>query len=132
MPVIQFDALVPRSDAATLEERFRAALDVLLASGRMTRAALDVEAEPRLDAGVEDQLRDTYQAEHEGTEMADAQVVRYAVTVVGLTGSVNQLTMALSRLLTPQAQLPADRVLLENERSYEVPARYPWTVTILR
>lgn len=40
--------------------------------------------------------------------------------------------MALSRFLTPQAELPADPVLLEQERNYEVPATYPWTVEILR
>lgn len=132
MPVIQFDVLVPRADQAPLEDRFHAALDVLLASERMTRAALDVAGAPHLAEGLEDQLRATYRDEHDGEEMEDATVVRYAVTVEGLTGSVNQLTMALSRLLTPQAQLPADRVLLENERSYELPARYPWAVDIVR
>lgn len=81
---------------------------------------------------MEEQLRQTYRDEHEGRDLPDSTVHRYAVEVEGLKGSVNQLTMALSRFLTPQNDLPTDPVLLERETDWEVPATYPWSVDILR
>ena len=40
--------------------------------------------------------------------------------------------MGLSRILTPKAELPRDPVALEQQDRFEVPALFPWTVTILR
>ena len=48
----------------------------------------------------------------------------------GVTGSVNQLTMVLARLLTPHAVLPNDHVLLEDEVAHERPAIFPWSVQV--
>lgn len=55
---------------------------------------------------------------------------RFAVTAQGVQGSVNQLAMMYSRILTPPANLPSDPVVLENAEEFEVPARYPWTVQV--
>ena len=55
-------------------------------------------------------------------------MTRFVISAPDFTGSVNQLAMRLSRILTPAVNLPPDRVLLENELDFEVPAIYPWIV----
>lgn len=132
MPVIQFDALVPHSDAEQLRTKFAEAVDKLIEAERLENGSVTLDHSPRVQEGVENQLRQTYRDEHEGRDLTDSAVYRYAISVEGLQGSVNQLTMALSRFLTPQADLPADPILLERETAWEVPATYPWTVDILR
>ena len=87
---------------------------------------------PKLYEGVEEALRQSYRDEHEDLELENASVRRYSIAVDGVEGSINQLTMALSRLLTPEAVLPKDHVLLEDEKAHEQPAIFPWTVEILR
>lgn len=132
MPVIQFDALVPHSEAEPLREKFDGAIAALLEAGKLSAGSVTHDNSPRVQDEVEKQLRQTYRDQHDGRDLPDSVVHRYAISVEGLSGSVNQLTMALSRFLTPQADLPADPVLLQNETNYEVAATYPWTVEILR
>lgn len=132
MPVIQFDALVPHSDVEQLRARFADAVDKLIETEKMDDGSVAVDHSPRVQEGVEKQLRQTYRDEHDGRDLPDSAVYRYAISVDGVKGSVNQLTMALSRFLTPQADLPADPAQLQQETSWEVPANYPWTVDILR
>lgn len=132
MPVIQFDALVPHPDAEPLRKKFATAVEKLLEAEKLEQGSVALDHSPRVQPEVENQLRQTYRDEHEGRDLPDSAVYRYAISVEGGTGSVNQLTMALARFLTPQADLPADPVLLERETEWEVPATYPWTVDILR
>ena len=132
MPVIQFDVLIPVDRAAGLRDVFDRAVGRLVDGDRATGGSVTLDPQPPLADGIEAQLRATYREEHDGAELADAAVARYRITVEGLDGSVNQLTMALSRILTPQADLPADPVLLENELAHELPATYPWAVEIRR
>ncbi|QGU07740.1 hypothetical protein COCCU_09080 [Corynebacterium occultum] len=132
MPVIQFDVLVPHSDAEPLREKFAGAVESLIENEKLEKGEVTHDHSPRVDKEVEAQLRQTYRDEHEGRDLPDSTVHRYAIDIEGLKGSVNQLTMALSRFLTPQNDLPADPVLLERETAWEVPATYPWTVDILR
>ena len=67
---------------------------------------------------------------HEDRDLEDASVYRYDIAVTGVSGSVNQLGMVLSRLLTPHAVLPKDHVLLEDELAHERPAIFPWSLSI--
>lgn len=132
MPAILFDVLIPPTPARQLESAFDDALTRLVAAGKLTGGTVTVDENPPLQDGVEEALRQSYRDEHEDLDLEDASVIRYALRVEGATGSVNQLTMVLSRFMTPQATLPADAVLLEDEVSHEVPATYPWAVKIRR
>lgn len=131
MPKIQFDVLVPDEQAQRVAEIFQTALDKVVASGKATAGKAELVTNPALPEGLEEQLRQTYRDEHDDFDLEFASVYRYVLAVDGLTGSVNQLAMVLGRLLTPHAVLPKDHVLLENETVHEVPAVFPWSVTVL-
>lgn len=132
MPNIQFDVLVPNAQAERVREIFAAAVDKLVDSGKLSSARVTRENQPKLLDGIEEQLRQTYRDEHEDQDLEDANVYRYVIGIDGLDGSVNQLAMVLSRLLTPHAVLPKDHVLLEDEKAHERPAIFPWTLDITR
>ncbi|RNE49443.1 hypothetical protein [Corynebacterium alimapuense] len=132
MPVIQFDVLISTGAAEELGERFSSAVDKLVAADKITDGQVQIISHPTLLEGVEDALRQSFRDEHDDADLEDSSVVRYLIEVEGVTGSVNQLAMALSRFMTPQADLPRDAVLLENETVHEVPATYPWSVEIRR
>lgn len=128
--MITFDVLVPHDNAERVAEVFTTAVDKLVAAGKLSAATVHHDAAPKVMEGLEEQLRQTYRDEHEERELEDAGVHRYAISVEGVSGSVNDLTMTLGRLLTPHSALPRDHVLLEDERSFEVPAIYPWAVDV--
>lgn len=132
MPKIQFDVLTPHDQAERVREVFSTACQKLQASGDITTAAVLLDDAPSIPADIEAQLRQTYRDEHEDKDLENAAVYRYLITVGGVSGSVNQLAMVLSRLLTPHAVLPKDHVLLEDERAHERPAIYPWTLEVFR
>ncbi|MEJ4099453.1 hypothetical protein V5S96_03630 [Corynebacterium mastitidis] len=132
MPQIQFDVLIPHDRAEELRAAFDAAAEKLRSSGRARSAEASFDPDPAVPAEVVEQLREIFREEHEGRDLEDARVRRYILGVDGLEGSVNELTMSLSRMLTPQAELPQDPVLLANEAAHERPARYPWTVEVCR
>ncbi|MDN6237092.1 hypothetical protein [Corynebacterium flavescens] len=130
MPTIQFDVLVPDAQADRVSEIFSAATSELVSKGSLHSAdvtRVNVDAFP---TGLEEQLRQTYRDEHEERDLDGAHVYRYDIAVDGVTGSVNQLSMVLSRLLTPHAVLPKDHVLLEDEVAHERPAIFPWSINI--
>ncbi|WP_408930685.1 hypothetical protein ACKFR8_04455 [Corynebacterium axilliensis] len=130
MPMIQFDVLVPDDHAERVAEIFSTATHKLVDNGSLASADVTRVAEPTIPEGLEEQLRQTYRDEHEDRDLEGAHVHRYAIEVTGVTGSVNQLTMVLSRLLTPHAVLPKDHVLLEDEVAHERPAIFPWAVQV--
>ncbi|KQB85282.1 hypothetical protein [Corynebacterium oculi] len=132
MPQIQFDVLIPSDQAEQLRSAFSTASERLRSTGKARHAALSFDPSPQVAAGVEDQLREIFRAEHEGRDLDGASVRRYTLDVDGVNGSINELTMSLSRMLTPQANLPQDPVLLANEAAHEQPAHYPWTVEVRR
>lgn len=135
MTIIQFHVLVPRAESAHVAEVFQAALDKIVATGELGSGTVVTVPDPNLSqrpGGVEEQLRRIYREEHDDRDLEDAQVYRYDLSLEGVQGSINQLAMVLSRLLTPHAVLPKDHVLLEDELSYERPAIFPWTVDIIR
>ncbi|MCH6196732.1 hypothetical protein MHT86_04355 [Corynebacterium mastitidis] len=132
MPQIQFDVLIPDDRAERLRAAFDAAADKLRSSGRARGAEASFDPDPAVPAEVVEQLREIFREEHEGRDLEGARVRRYTLDVDGLEGSVNELTMSLSRMLTPPAELPQDPVLLANEAAHERPARYPWTVEVRR
>ncbi|MDK8763031.1 hypothetical protein ACUY2X_06385 [Corynebacterium minutissimum] len=130
MPMIQFDVLVPDAQAERVAEIFSTATQKLVDTNSLTSAEVTRVEEPAIQEGLEEQLRQTYRDEHEDRDLEGANVHRYDIEVEGVTGSINQLTMVLSRLLTPHAVLPKDHVLLEDEVAHERPAIFPWSVQV--
>lgn len=130
MPMIQFDVLVPDAQAERVAEIFSTATQKLVDTNSLTSAEVTRVEEPAIQEGLEEQLRQTYRDEHEDRDLEGANVHRYDIEVEGVTGSINQLTMVLSRLLTPRAVLPKDHVLLEDEVAHERPAIFPWSVQV--
>lgn len=132
MPTIQFDVLVPPAYAGEIGEAFQRALDILVRRGKLTAASLEEKGPVLIDAPVLAELTTTYEADR-GVEANEdgATVHRYDISAEGVD-SYNRLAMGLSRILTPKAELPRDPVALEQQDRFEVPALFPWTVTILR
>lgn len=132
MTDIVFDVLVPDEQAERVAEIFDAALSKLVDARKLAAGTVALEPNPRLYAGLEEQLRATYREQHEDRDLDYASVYRYRLSVEQPAGSLNELVMVLSRLLTPHAVLPKDHVLLENELAHEQPAIFPWAVEIER
>ncbi|WP_018019143.1 hypothetical protein [Corynebacterium ciconiae] len=131
MAQVIFDCLVPTAEIPELTQRCELLLSRLVEHNKVGEAQLRaVEHAPALVEGVEQTLRDTYAEQHDGIELADAEVIRMILEIERPAHSLNGLVMALSRLFTPAAALPRDPAALENERAFEVPARYPWTVQV--
>lgn len=130
MPVIQFDVLVPNAHAARVAEIFTTATNKLVENGSLSSAEVTRPGNSQFPEGLEEQLRQNYRDEHEDRDLEDASVNRYDIAVEGVSGSINQLGMVLSRLLTPHAVLPKDHVLLEDELAHERSAIFPWSLSI--
>ncbi|MFZ2292258.1 hypothetical protein [Corynebacterium casei] len=130
MPLIQFDVLVPHAQAKRVGEVFDEALNRLVTAERIDSAQVEINDTPRLQEGMEEQLRQTYRDEHEDHDLEDAEVYRYLIKLEGVKGSLNELGMVLGRLLTPRAVLPKDWVLLEDEEAHELPAIFPWALAV--
>lgn len=132
MPLIQFDVLVPHAQAKRVGEVFDEALNRLVTAERIDSAQVEINDTPRLQEGMEEQLRQSYRDEHEDHDLEDAEVYRYLIKLEGVKGSLNELGMVLGRLLTPHAVLPKDWVLLEDEEAHELPAIFPWALAVSR
>ena len=129
MATITFDVYMPAEKTRELRSAFlRTARD--LPGVADTRVSVNILPDPELPAEVVDQLVATYRPTETADEKVEDQpgVTRFVISAPDFTGSVNQLAMRLSRILTPAVNLPPDRVLLENELDFEVPAIYPWIV----
>lgn len=132
MPKIQFDVLVPPAHAGKLAEAFQRALDILVHRGKLSAASLEAQGPVLIDANVLAELTQTYEDDRGYTaDEEGAEVHRFLIDAEGVD-SYNRLAMGLSRILTPKAELPRDPVALEQQDRFEVPALFPWTVTILR
>ncbi|WP_342319991.1 hypothetical protein [Corynebacterium mayonis] len=132
MPIIQFDVLVPDSDAGEVGETFQRALDILVKHGRLTAGECVHDKPPLIDAATVDELQKTYRVDRgEDPEAAGARVHRFLISAEGAS-SMNSLAMGLSRVLTPKASLPQDPVELHDQDRFEVASIYPWTVEIRR
>ena len=132
MPRIQFDVLVPPAHAGKLAEAFQRALDILVHRGKLSAASLEAQGPVLIDANVLAELTQTYEDDRGYTaDEEGAEVHRFLIDAEGVD-SYNRLAMGLSRILTPKADLPRDPVALEQQDRFELPALFPWTVTILR
>lgn len=132
MPRIQFDVLVPPAHAGKLAEAFQRALDILVHRGKLSAASLEAQGPVLIDANVLAELTQTYEDDRGYTaDEEGAEVHRFLIDADGVD-SYNRLAMGLSRILTPKADLPRDPVALEQQDRFELPALFPWTVTILR
>ncbi|OFP35999.1 hypothetical protein [Corynebacterium sp. HMSC071B10] len=132
MPRIQFDVLVPPAHAGKLAEAIQRALDILVRREKLSSASLEAQGPVLIDATVLAELTQTYEDDRGYTaDEEGAEVHRFLIDADGVD-SYNRLAMGLSRILTPKAELPRDPVALEQQDRFEVPALFPWTVTILR
>ena len=122
--------LVPPGETGDLQTRFSRAAETLNSRGKTAGCTTRLEHHPRPDSGVVAELHHVYRAEHDGRDPGDLGVYRCVVHADRVNGSVNELAMVLSHLLTPVADLPRDVVCLERETDFELPARYPWTVSV--
>lgn len=123
---------MPDDSADYLQQCFASASEKMVEAKRAAHARVDHDPTPGVAEALEEQLRQTFRDEHQERDLEQASVHRYVIEVEGYEGSVNQLAMSYSRLLTPPAALPTDRVMLEDELSHERPAHYPWTVEVHR
>lgn len=132
MPTIQFDVLVPPAYADEIAEAIQRALDILVRREKLSSASLEAQGPVLLDAHVTAEFARTYESDRGFTaDEEGAEVHRYLIHAEGVD-SYNRLAMGLSRILTPKADLPRDPVALEQQDRFELPALFPWTVTILR
>ncbi|WP_297190696.1 hypothetical protein [uncultured Corynebacterium sp.] len=129
MATITFDVYMPAGHTRALRSAFlQTARD--LPGVADSRVSVNILPDPALPQEVVDQLAATYRPV--GEDAGEVGVTRFVISAPDLTSSVNQLAMRLSRLLTPAVNLPADRVLLDNELDFEVPAIFPWMVQVER
>lgn len=127
MPIIVFDVLLPDDRAEELGATFQRALDILVRRNMLASGDMTHEPHPPVPEENVALLR-----EHHPVELPGAHMHRYLIEATGEDLSYNQLAMSLSRILTPEADLPADPVELEQEEKHEVAALYPWTLDIRR
>lgn len=128
MSIIVFDALVPADVQPALHQRFSALADSLVEQGYAKR--LEVESSAvKLEDDADQQLRAVYEEQH-GGDTTDAPAHRFTIKVGENAKSLNETAMTFARLLTPQAELPAEVYALECHDLYEVPDTYPWMVNV--
>lgn len=125
MSTIIFDCLVPPAESNDLAEAFKAQLVGFEKEGRISDVRVSVDP-----AEVEQQLREQWETEHPDEPIEDRSGFRYTLTFSKLAGSLNELAMDLSELLTPKTDLPPDPVLREFDELLQGVATYPWTVNV--
>lgn len=127
MSTIVFNCLVKPEEAGKLAEAFSAKLSEFARAGRVE----DVQVQ--LEEGLADeQLVSQWAQENPDESLEDRQVFKYVLRLQPLGGSLNELAMDLSELLTPRADLPPDPVLREFDEMLETVATYPWNVAVFR
>ncbi|MDU0478000.1 hypothetical protein QVA66_01960 [Staphylococcus chromogenes] len=119
MPAIVFDLIVPTAEFAPLLARFE----------KLAARASEVESATVTVAG-EQGIVISPDVLAELRALGSGVASRITVHIDAPVRSVNQLAMLFSRLLTPQADLPAEPVLLHDEQAHEVAPLYPWTVAV--
>lgn len=119
MPTIHFDCLLPKPDVPAVEAAFDKLTTLLLRDNAAVK--LDISC----GSSSADQLREAY-------PKADPNWQAYSFTIraEGVHGSVNQLAMIYSRIFNPPQELPDDPVLLQDEKNFETPPKYPWSVHV--
>lgn len=125
MSTIIFDCLVPPAESEDLAEAFKASLAEFEKQGRISDVTVSVAA-----TDVEQQLVEQWETEHPDEFIDDRSGFRYTLSFEKLRGSLNELAMDLSELLTPATDLPPDYVLREFDELLQGVATYPWTVNV--
>lgn len=125
MSAIYFDCLVLPSDVDSLANAFTAQLQEFEKAGRISGVTVSHQPAP-----VEKQLVEQWEEQNPDEPLGERAVERYELEFTKESGSLNALAMDLSKLLTPEAELPADPVLREFEELFEEVATYPWMVRI--
>lgn len=127
MSRIVFNCLVDPAASEPLAQAFRDRLNEFAEAGRVSDAVVTV-APAETDA----QLVQQWQREHPAEPLGTREVHRYDLSFELLAGSLNELAMDLSELLTPRAELPPDPVLRQFDQTLESTARFPWNVAVFR
>ncbi|MBV7296155.1 hypothetical protein KRX51_09560 [Corynebacterium sp. TAE3-ERU12] len=125
MSAINFICLVSPEEVTPLAEAFRTRLTDFAEAGRLESFDIAIS-----DVDLDVQLRQQWERQHPEQSLGQRSEHQYHITVEGLKGSLNELTMKLSRLLTTDAPLPPDPVYREFDAMLEAVSQYPWFVTI--
>ena len=118
MPAIVFDCLVLPEETDGLAPRSAPDSPAWRRRG-VTSHSVNVS-----DAPTDDQLLEQWERENPGEPVGERTMRRYSLELDGVAGSLNSLTMDLSRLLTPAAELPDDPVLRQFDDMLESIAIY--------
>lgn len=139
MPKIAFDILMPTTQVEHLHHRFLELGRVMTSLDDALIEDVSVSSTPPADAAyIEPQLKEIFEQEHNeqtideayGEQWGPSQMVRFLISLTPGKRSLNDIAMLFSRLLTPQADLPQQSVLLESQEAFEAPATFPWTVGV--
>ncbi|APT90885.1 hypothetical protein CSPHI_07330 [Corynebacterium sphenisci DSM 44792] len=125
MTAITFNVLVLPDEVEQLTDAFRARLDELIAEGRLGSATIDVDSAPE-----DPQLREQFERQHPGHGVGERVERRWILGLEGVVGSLNATAMNLSKLLTPEAELPPDPVYRQFDDLLEAVSEYPWFLAI--
>jgi len=127
MSKIVFHCLVKPTESEALAEAFRTKLSEFDRAGRVSDVAVSVAS-----ADTDAQLVEQWERENPKEPLGERKVFRYLLSFDQQGGSLNELAMDLSELLTPRAELPPDPVLREFDELLESVATYPWNVAVFR
>lgn len=127
MSKIVFHCLVKPAESEALAEAFRAKLSEFDRGGRISDVDVSLAS-----ADTDAQLVEQWERENPKEPLEDRKVYRYVLSFEQHGGSLNELAMDLSELLTPRAELPPDPVLREFDEMLESVATYPWNVAVFR
>ncbi len=130
MSVIAFDCLVLPDQAEVLAEAFDAVLERCEELGRVRDVSVTWKDQPAGVAEIERELIGQWNVEHPGEPVGNRSVHRYVIEFSRVSGSINELAMDLSQILTPRAELPASPVSRQWELEFENAAIYPWSVRV--
>lgn len=127
MSKIVFHCLVKPTESEALAEAFRTKLSEFDRAGRVSDVDVSVAS-----ADTDAQLVEQWERENPKEPLGERKVFRYLLSFDQHGGSLNELAMDLSELLTPRAELPPDPVLREFDEMLESVATYPWNVAVFR
>nr|WP_120492202.1 hypothetical protein [Corynebacterium lactis] len=127
MSTIVFNCLVKPEEADKLAEAFAAKLSEFSRAGRVESVEVGLE-----EGLADEQLVSQWEQENPEESLGERKVFKYVLRFEMSGGSLNELAMDLSELLTPRVDLPPDPVLREFDEMLETVATYPWNVAVFR
>ncbi|QDZ42857.1 hypothetical protein [Corynebacterium sp. sy039] len=146
MPVIHFDCLCAPEHVESIKKQLDKLNELIIRDKKVESVVVNAAENTAIDHMIEQELRRVFIRERsDGSDSSDdvqdtagelhkiaenRRIYRFSIHLSGVVGSINALTMLYARIFTPAAQLPNDRIQLEQENQLEQAALFPWTVTI--